>query len=303
MHIRKFAVLLLAMSLLVIPFEVAVAVKGMALMVRSVPVKAFTDVSMISLKGKPPSPPGKPPKAPEANKWAVVIGISKYSDPSANVYNPSKDAKEMAWVLENIYGFPEDHIRLLTDNKGTKDNIVAAIDWLIENENSTSLVVFFYCGHGGQVEEGTYSEIYPNDEADGKDEYIVTYDLWGITDDYLELRFSEIESSTFILWFGSCHSGGMSPDLNGDGRVIVAACQEQEYAYDYVSLGNTVFGYFYIDQGIKQGYADGYGPNGVADGTVTVEEAFYYATPLVTQQQPSQHPFIWDSDPSADQNF
>ena len=303
MNAKKLGVGLLIVFLLTVLSEVSVMATPLDLRFKSVPVKAFTDASAITLKGKPPNPPGKPPKAPEANKWAVIIGISKYSDPSANIYNPDKDAKEMAWALENIYGFPHDHIKLLTNNKATKDNIVAAIDWLITNENSSSVIVFFYCGHGGQVEEGTYSEIYPNDETDGKDEYMVTYDLWGITDDYLKFRFSQIESTSFMLWFGNCHSGGMSPDLNGAGRVIVAACEEQEYAYDYLSLGNTLYGYFYVDQGMKQGYADGYGPNGVVDGTVTVEEAFYYAQPLVTQQQQDQHPFIWDSDPSSDLNL
>lgn len=287
-------VLVLAVSIAVVPLTATSARLNAN---PSVAVKGFTDSATSPLKGKPPKPPGKPPKV-APNKWAVIIGISKYADPGANIYNPDKDAKEMARVLEKQYGFAEDHIRLLTNVEATKDNILAAITWLIDNENSTSIVVFFYCGHGGQTEDGARGD--PVDETDGLDEYIVTYDMWGITDDYLASEFENIESTSFMLWFGSCHSGGMSPDLNGDGRVIVAATEEDKVAYDYLLLRNTLFGYYYIDEGMKDGKADGYGPNGVSDNVVTVEEAFYYAKPLVTEEQPDQVPFIWDSDTTND---
>lgn len=272
-----------------------------------VTVKGFLslDGPASSLKGRPPKPPGqgkKPPPGPAPNKWAVVIGISRYADPSANLYNPDRDAKEMVRALESLYGFAEDHIRLLTNKDATADNIVASITWLIDNENDTSIVVFFYCGHGGQVSETETAKYgYPIDpEDDEMDEYIVTYDMYGIPDDYLEDKFSAIESTQFMIWFGSCHSGGMSPDLNGDGRVIVTACEEDEVAWDYLLLHNTLFGYYYIDEGMLDGSADGWGPNGVVDEVVTVEEAFYYSQPLVTAQQPGQNPFIWDSDPTED---
>jgi len=266
-----------------------------------VPLKGFLSASASAspLGGPPPGhgPKPKPPPGPAPNKWAVVIGISKYADSSANLYNPDRDAKDMVNALENIYGFADDHIKLLTNKDATADNIVASINWLIDSENETSIVVFFYSGHGGQVDETETAKYgYPIDpEADGMDEYIVTYDMYGIPDDYLKDKFSAIESTQFFLWFGSCHSGGMSPDLNDNGRVIVAACAEAEVAWDYLLLHNTLFGYYYVDQGMLHMLGD---LNG--DGTVTVEEAFDYAVPLVTEQEPGQHPFIWDSDTSND---
>jgi len=263
--------------------------------------------SVSNANGKPPSPPGKPPKPPKGplpNKWAVVIGVSKYEDSSANLFNPANDAKEMVKALETLYGFAEDNIKLLTDRRATASNIVTAIDWLVEKENDTSIVVFFYCGHGGQWPESeTVSYGYPEDEGDGSDEYIVTYDMYAILDDYLLNKFSAIESYNFMLWFGSCHSGGMSPDLNAEGRVIVTACEEDEVGWDYRLLRNTLFGYYYIDEGMLDELADGYGQTGIVDGVVTVEEAFYYSQPLVTAEQHGQHPFIWDYDPTNDLNL
>mgnify|MGYP001025135696 CR=1 FL=1 len=295
---RKFVVaimaLLLIFSFAAFPMSIAnLSAKP------TVAVKNFLSASASPLGGPPPGhgPKPKPPPGPAPNKWALVIGISKYANPSANLYNPDKDAKEMVKALETLYGFAEENIKLLTNNKATADNIVASITWLIDNENETSIVVFFYCGHGGQVDETETEKYgYPIDpEADGMDEYIVTYDLYGIPDDYLKDKFSAIESNQFFLWFGSCHSGGMSPDLNGDGRVIVAACQEEEVAWDYLLLHNTLFGYYYVDEGMLDKLCDADG-----DGIVTVEEAFYYAAPLVTAQEPEQHPFIWDSDTTSD---
>jgi len=65
----------------------------------TVAVKDFLSVSASPLGGNPQGPPPglgpkpKPPPGPAPNKWAVVIGISKYADPSANLYNPANDAK------------------------------------------------------------------------------------------------------------------------------------------------------------------------------------------------------------------
>jgi len=297
---RKFVVAIMALMLIfsfvVFPTSIAnLSAKP------TVAVKSFLSASTNPLGGNPHGPPPghgpKPPPGPAPNKWAVVIGISKYAYPSANLYNPDKDAKEMVKVLKSLYGFADENIKLLTNKDATADNIVASITWLVDNENETSIVVFFYCGHGGQVDETETAKYgYPIDpEADGMDEYIVTYDMYGIPDDYLKDKFSAIESTQFFLWFGSCHSGGMSPDLNGDGRVIVAACEEPEVAWDYLLLHNTLFGYYYIDQGMLHKLGD---TNG--DGIVTVEEAFDYAAPLVTEQETEQHPFIWDSNPTSD---
>ena len=229
------------------------------------------------------------PAAPtDENKWAVIIGIADYSGTNNDLYHPDDDAREMYAMLTEIYGFPESHITMLIDSEATLNNIKAAIAWLEQNEDSESTVVFFFCGHGYQLREWDWRwrNADGDIEADRMDEFIVSYDLYAYADGYLRGNFAKFESNKIMLWFGSCYSGGMN-DIAAAGRVITSACGENQYGYDTSSdiptagipwAGNTLFGYYYVDGGMLQGLADG---TLTADGMVTVEEAFWYAKPLV----------------------
>ena len=251
-----------------------------------------------------------PPDLSKPNKWAVIIGIADYEGKSNDLWHPDEDAKEMYNILINRYGFAKDHVIFLTNREATARAILNAIDWLLKWENETSLVVVFYSGHGYNASEQETSSIgYPVDEIDGVDECIVSYDLYAIPDDLLSAELSELDSKNVFLWFGSCFSGGMDDIyrvLNAEMKTVIltTACQEYQLSYDVLQLRNTLFGYYYIDEGMKKGMADGYGNNGVIDGIVT-EEAFYYADQHVNTfvqlygLDPSD-PEIFDNNVNAD---
>jgi uncharacterized caspase-like protein len=231
-----------------------------------------------------------------ANKWAVVIGIADYQGTEDDLWHPDEDAKEMARALSKDYGFPTGNVKVLLNGEATAEAIMSAIDWLELNEDGNSTVVFFFSGHGYRARD---SESWDDDaEYDGYDEGIVSYDLYGLPDGlsskYATLgnEFASFETQKFALIFGSCHSGGMfddpSVDLRTEGRVISSACKADQYGWDYFTLGNTLFGYYFVDRGILKGRAD---LNG--DG-VSMEEALAYASPLVAAQQPDSEPQIYD---------
>lgn len=251
-------------------------------------------------KGNPHgTPPGqdkeKPPKDDDgdgANKWAVVIGIADYDGTENDLWHPDEDAREMSRALIRNHGFPRSHVRTLINSEATAQNIILAIAWLVASENTTSTVVFFFSGHGYRVSE--VSANWDDDrESDSHDECIVSYDLYGLTDGLLKDLFSNIESTKFGLIFGSCHSGGMfddNDDLQGAGRVLVSACEASELAWDYMLLGNTLFGYYFVDEGMLDKLADVREPSGVS-----IEEALEYSYPRVTAQQPDERPQISDN--------
>jgi hypothetical protein len=216
-------------------------------------------------------------------KWALLIGIADYEGSGSDLWHPDEDAKEMEKVLLAA-GYPRDGIKLLLNRKATARNIEKAVDWLISNEKSGDEVVFFFSGHGSRISD---TSNWDSDfENDGMDEMIVSYDFRGFTDGWLRAKFSNIDSTSFSLMFGSCHSGGMfddDDDLQGPGRVIVSACKADQYGWDYMLLGNTLWGYYFIDEGLIQGNAD------------SVESAHNYASPLVILQQPDSMPQIYDN--------
>ncbi|RLF04700.1 MAG: hypothetical protein DRK00_06135 [Thermoprotei archaeon] len=247
------------------------------------------------------------PKPEGPNKWAVVIGIADYEGRSSDLWHPDEDAKEFYKALTRDYGFPRDHVVLLLNKEATANAILAAIDWLLECEDENSTVVFFFSGHGYNFSEDVTYPKYPRDEEDGVDEAIVSYDFKGITDDLLAHRLSGLEARRVFICIISCFSGGMDDIYEALRRgersvVLVTACGEHQLTYDVLQLGNTVFGYYYIDRGILRGEADGWG-GGALDGIISVEEAFSYADYHVNAfvaahgLQPSD-PEIFDSEPA-----
>lgn len=116
------------------------------------------------------------------------------------------------------------------------------------------------------------------------------------------------DSDNIFLWFGSCYSGGMIWDVTHWAKdfsgVICTACKENQYGIDVYEFKNTLFGEFYVDKGILQGLGDGYDPLGETDSIITVEEAFYYAQPLVKEWAAEQGyesvPQIFDTDTTSD---
>jgi uncharacterized caspase-like protein len=241
-------------------------------------------------KEEKPDKPGRPDKEPAANKWAVVVGIADYEGSEFDLWHADEDAKEMASALIENYGFDKGNIKLLLNRKATYTAIVSAIDWLIENEDAKSTVVFFFSGHGFRAVEGE-SEPWDSDtESDGYDEGIVSYDFYGLPDGFLQQKLSTLESQKVALCFGSCHSGGMfddASDLQGENRVIASACGADEYAWDYLLLGNTLWGKYFVDEGLLQGLA---GPQ--ADDSI--EEAHDYAYTEVTAERSDSHPQLSD---------
>jgi hypothetical protein len=235
-----------------------------------------------------PDKPGKPDKEPSANKWAVVVGIADYEGSGYDLWHTDEDAKEMANALIENYGFDNGNIKLLLNRKANYAAIVSAIDWLIANEDTESTVVFFFSGHGFRAVD---SEGWDSDtESDGYDEGIVSYDFYGLADGFLQEKLSALESQKVALCFGSCHSGGMfdyATDLQGANRVIASACRADEYAWDYLLLGNTLWGKYFVDEGLLQGLADPYGDD-------SIEEVHAYAYLEVTGERFDSHPQIND---------
>jgi hypothetical protein len=224
---------------------------------------------------------------PPPGKWAVVIGIADYQGRDSDLWNPDSDASEMKSILiEN--GYPDSQIKYLTNRKATASAILDAIDWLVANEGPDDQVFFFFSGHGFRVPDGDGWD--SDSESDGHDEGLVSYDLYGLPDGMIAERLANLNSTDVGMCFCQCHSGGMFDDnddagITGTGRVIVAACKADQYGWDYRLLKNTLFFYYWGDQGLLQDNAD------------SVESAYTYCYPFVVAEQPDSQPQIYDNYP------
>lgn len=248
----------------------------------------------ITVKG--PAAMGKPAKPPRqaatgilgtivtGEKYAIVIGISDYAGDANDLEYADDDALDMVNVLTTVYGYNPKNIRLLISdykkNNATNTDITNAINWLKDSAEEVDEVVFFYSGHGarGKANDGDKEAI---------DEAIVPWECTAeslIWDGQLATLFSDVAASRIIFIFDSCYAGGMT-DLAAAGRIVVMACAESSLSYEFESVQNGQFTYYFADQGMLHEYADVIDHiSGQAD--VTVEEAFDYAKANCKYQTP-----------------
>ncbi|NAT10716.1 hypothetical protein C4E22_04090 [ANME-1 cluster archaeon AG-394-G06] len=247
----------------------------------------------------------------QTDYWAVIVGVADYTGTSYDLAYTDDDAIDMynTLLLSGDYWQP-DHIRLLLDSEADKAGILTAFNWLDDNEDPDDVVLFFFSGHG------TYDIDDDGDELDGYDEFFCPYDFNNIRDDELDAELDRLGSTSIAVIMDTCFAGGMTRDSSvktlpkqkveltdgfakdiqstgrdmGDaGRVVLMACDDDEYSYEIYELENGLFSY-YVIEGL-QGCADAEG-NG--DNICSAEETFVYAEPRVLDIISTQHPQLYD---------
>lgn len=147
-------------------------------------------------------------------KRAVLVGINDYSG-IKDLRGCINDVTNMRDILRNYLGFNNDEMRVLTDNRATKEGILARLDWLVKDAKAGDFLVFHYSGHGSQIRDRDGDESL----KDGMDELICPYDFdWDgkyIIDDDLNAIFSALPEGVLLeVFLDSCHSGTGLRDID-----------------------------------------------------------------------------------------
>ncbi len=218
-----------------------------------------------------------PRPAGKAGKLALLVGINKYKAVDG-LSGCVADVRNMQGLLQGKFDFPDDSIRVLTDEQATHPAIIQAFkDHLIGRAADNAVVVFHYSGHGSRMKDptgkspsGEISTIVPHDSR--------TEGIYDISADELRGLFSllgeKTKNVTFI--FDSCHSGMLlkdvatararvvAPDsrdppppppdallaprgigdasdgLTSRGYALLSACRADEVAFEYADpMGNS----------------------------------------------------------------
>ena len=225
---------------------------------------------------------GETPRTEGPSKWAFIIGVNHYQDPSIQSLNFSlADAKALAEALTDpeVGGFPPEHVLLMTDdgpnqNLPTYSNVTARLREFLTEPGAEDTLVFFYSGHGAQTQRESY--ILPTDTQ------VDNLALTSVPLSYVMIQIGACRANKKILILDACHSGAakVSGEYMGDalasalasggtGLVSLSSCTLDEQSYEYGEVGHGAFTYFLID-GMK-GAADRDG-----DGEIVVSEANRY---------------------------
>ena len=89
-----------------------------------------------------------PSVPPDPKKWALIVGIEKYSH-LPPVEFAGSDARTVANYFTNLLGVPEGNVILLENEKATQSAITAKLkDYLPNNLETNSTLYVYFAGHG-----------------------------------------------------------------------------------------------------------------------------------------------------------
>ncbi len=231
-------------------------------------------------------------------KIALLIGISEYKPPLAQLPKAEKDVAAMRGVLVDPErgDFAEKDVTVLINPQ--RQEMETAIFNLYQNRQKDDLVLFYFAGHGLTVENGDFYFSTPITQKNNQGELNLPTALKAETvHSYMYLS----KSKRKVVILDCCHSAafadGMTPrdsgdidlkqQLGGEGTAILTACSSTQKAWESESLD---FGIYtnYLVEGISTGAAD---KNG--DGWIAVDELHEYAKSKVQEVSPAMTPQMY----------
>lgn len=202
---------------------------------------------------------------PIADKWALVVGISKFQDPTISLKYASKDAADFADYLVKEAHFAPDHVRLLTDEKATRENILAQVGdkWLPRVAEPDDLVIIYVSSHGSPQSMDVSGISYLLAHNTDKESLYAT----GIpVQDLTRMIKERVHSQRIIVILDACHSGAAKADekgvfrsrnvnadaiSQGTGQLVICSSEPSQVSWESASYPNGVFTHHLID-GLKQ---------------------------------------------------
>ena len=192
---------------------------------------------------------------PVKDKWALVIGISKFQNPAYNLKYAAKDAQDFYNFLIKEANFRPDHVKLLIDEQATRKNIMASFGskWLPNVVEQGDLAVVYVSTHGTPAASDNESK-----------NYIVAYDTEaddpyssGVDMDEVYRRIKDgVKTNRALIVLDTCYSGGAVPqgkglvrcdnfDLKkvqlGSGHLILSSSSTGEKSWESKRYQNGVF--------------------------------------------------------------
>lgn len=199
-------------------------------------------------------PPAQSASAPIEDKWALIVGVSKFAKPSINLSYPAKDAKDLAAYLTTEGKFAPDHVKVLTDEEATKERVMAELGdkWLPRLARPNDLVLIFISTHGSPSTadlEGLNYLVMHNTDPDS---------LYATGLPLAELAAavkSRVHANRVVLIVDACHSGAANPAkgltrkgnfdsdalMQGTGQMIICSSQPNQVSWESKRYPNGVF--------------------------------------------------------------
>jgi len=165
----------------------------------------------------------------KAENRALLIGIGSYAN-GIKLPGIDIDIQNME-LAARMMGFEEQQVKVLMNADATLSGIRQAIhDWLVRGVHPEDRVLFYFSGHGSQVEDEN------GDESDGADEALLPFDAAAVEkslkgaflDDEFNLLLARVPAREILVFLDACHSGTATRALVRTGDTIVPKVFEYE---------------------------------------------------------------------------
>ncbi|MBA3858114.1 MAG: hypothetical protein C0507_14510 [Cyanobacteria bacterium PR.3.49] len=196
------------------------------------------------------------PKRPIRDKWALIVGISKFESSKVPPLKYStKDARDFYNYLIKEANFQPTHVRVLLDEKATRRRIISELGnkFLARLARPGDLIVLFFSTHGSPSQM----------DLRGKS-YLVTYDADPEDLDATGIGMVEVNdkihsrvlSDRVVLVLDACHSGSSDPNAKGmyrvgnmdaqalaegSGQLVICSSRPDEQSWESKRYQNGVF--------------------------------------------------------------
>jgi len=269
------------------------------------------------------SPAPAAPPGPVQRKWALVVGIGRFTDRNIPRLNyTTADANAFAAQLKDpaIGRFPAANVHLLTDEQATTKNIKEELNWIARHAQPNDLVLIYVATHGtprtvdsaaGANYLVTYdTEVYTAGSFDEDALYATAYPMVELSN-AVATRMKALRTAVIL---DTCYSGGSmkneSPRMSaglantgpsdrmlarmsqGTGRIVMAASQVDEESLESDELRHGYFTYFLL-QALKNG-------KGTAPMSQVFADVAQNVSMRVSAQGLRQHPVMSRSSEDAD---
>lgn len=207
------------------------------------------------------------PNSPIGEKFALVVGISKFKNPQINLQFAEKDAQDFSDFLIKKAGFPPNNVKMLTNESATQKAVLTYLgsQGLPKLAGPNDLVVIFISTHGSpaEMDEANFNYVLAYDsEVDNL--YATAIDM----QDLVDIISRRIGSKRIMLVLDACHAGAFNtvadeklkgskgltrPNLDisnvqlGEGKVIFLSSSPNEKSWELKEVSNSIFTRCLID--------------------------------------------------------
>ena len=164
-----------------------------------------------------PTNTGKPDRLLAPKLYVLAVGMSKYRNASYNLDFAAKDANDFSRAMSLQKGslYRDVEVRVLTDGRATKDDVLDGLEWLKREVTSRDVGILFLAGHGLNDNAGNYYFL-PHDV--NPEQLLRT----GVAQNDIKLALNSIAGKA-LFFIDSCHSGNALGTAKTRGIVDVNA--------------------------------------------------------------------------------